>query len=899
MTTVYTPPTIVQPPVTSHGPEGPGGPNYLVQSDGSPYHLARPDVFTGGTTSPFSVDAADIETISDLFSSQTLANDPKVKSFLDKLKAKGIIDQNMPPDQIMANIHGYFLAMMASPSCDLTRIDPLKLANFEASLMTQGLMLKGMTFAEAQSKISIVQGQTLFNEPDIRIVYQNQNNERMGLTYRNQAQTVFNSSIYSAYLETRPQLNTTAPPLLAASAPPPLAAAPPPLTGPASTAPPPVVRGVDLLGGIPDITRNAGSYIDNNLDDFIQHLTQDPPIYYGTKDAKGFWHVNSEKMTKDLMAILTAFQVMTAMVNLANLVTDSIENIALQLMELDPSELSTSKERQKLAENTNKLSQKCLEGAQTLMNLFWQAIDSLNNAEYQKQKSAIDKDYAAYSWSDFCTGGDQAKKKEERMSALDNNMQSVYKDNLAAFAKVQAVLMTNQLMSLSSLDLGDKNKLDELQKNFEDRIKNAFTNTDAMFITDTGTDRAGYLKFNDKMFVDAFTAMQQLFAIMRALMIAKQVQINALKQVARQLNDYSNTSGDLVEAGNNFLEVKMNLVQQNILRVQSLAQGRVSYYNQYKQHEINARKLALTQWSKILSFFTLGILGIVNAINNAIVEQATPQTADPNQTQFTSYEDWYRSYNNQPSPLPINPNDDSTTKGVTHEANAITNLQSQEQYYLQQLYNLSTMVDVGSGRKVVDWAAFAAIQNQLKRLQEAQRAVFQAFKAQLDTIETMAADLADKPKQHLYKQLDRMFESRFEMQGMVLEVFKFSLQQTQWANLLNAQVYSNRWSAWLSLAGSLIGGPILSGLFGGILNWFANPFSGRTIDYSKLENQHYNYTGQDALPANLQGKSPDDPAVEAWAREQWAKQNPGQTPPTGQEWAVWKSETFCRISTRF
>ncbi|MFA5879197.1 MAG: hypothetical protein WC860_03385, partial [Candidatus Margulisiibacteriota bacterium] len=849
-------------------PEGPG---YLVSDDATGTYQFRSDAFRTTTSSRYSVDATDLETITHLISTQFSKNDSSVKSLLDKLKEKGIIDQNMSLDQMAANIHAYFVSMLSNSACDLSKIDPDKLVNFEAAALSQSLIDRGLSATEVQNRVSIVHGRTLFNEPDIRVVYKNQNNEKTGLAFTNQTPTAFDSSIYSNYSEVKfifanPSFK------LGAGAP---------------TAP---TQFVDLLGAIPDTINKAGSYIDQNQDNFIKHLTENPPIYYGTKDANGFWHINTEKFTKDLMALTTAWQVMASMVNLANMICDSLENMSLQLMELDPGEFSTSKERQKMAENVNKLSQKSLEGCQTLMNLYWQSIDSLNNAEYQKQKKDIEADYSSRCWSDFITGGEKQKQKEEKTGNLDRNMQSVYQDMVQSYARVQTLLMTNQLMGLSSMDLGNKKAFDDLQKNYEDRIKKAFTNSSDMFIKDTGQDQGGYLKFNDKMFVDAFGAMQQLFAVMRALMMAKQAQINSMQQAARQLNDYAGSSGDLIEVSNNFLELKMNLVQSNLLRVQSLAQSRVSYYNQMRQHEINYTKLQMTQGLKILSFLTLGLLSPITNLITAAIEQAMPQTADTKQTQFADYNEWSRYLNNQPSYVQVNPDDDNTTKGVKNEANMIANLQNKEQYYLQQLSSLSDMVDVGGGRKVVDWAGYTSIMNQLKRLQEAQRAIFQAIKAQVDTIETVAADLADKPKQHLYKQLDRIFDSRFETQQMILEVFKFTLQQTQWANLLNAQVYSGRWSAWINFGFSFI--PILGGVFSALTNWFANPYGGGKIHYSELGDKNYNYTGTSALPANLQDKNPGDPAVEAWAHEQWAIQNPGKDAPAGIAWTTWKSETF-------
>ncbi len=859
---------------------------------------------------------------------------PLVQHSLASLYQEGILVQGIQPEEVINKINLYFKNIIGNSESgfDISKINTDAFAQFSSYCMAGALVQQGQNIESVSRDFSLVVTKNVFNETNYLINYKLPDKEITCSVFNDfsDIQDSTNTKIvaerktdltslgiyagpmpfqFSSPVKVKQDEDETigSPPIVTATPPvvtttPPVVTATPPVvtaTPPVVTATPPVVTtatppvtmapgktnpskpvynfdNVNLVfGGIIQNIDNAGDYIDKNLDIFLKRLSENPEYY--THKENDFYVTDTKRLMSDLQGLINAFQVLAAMVNLANMCVDAIENAALQLLELDPNEFSTAKDRQKLADNWNKLSQKAIEACQTFINMFYQWIDAKNKEIYEKKKKKIEKDASGF-WKavgNFFSGNAYEKQKEKELKELAKKMSDIHDEMIKSYAQVQAMLMQNTLLDLSSTGLGDPAKFKDLQKQFEEDIRKVFT-TDLTRVTSD----AGYISLNDKVFVAGYTALQKLFAVMRAIMMAKQAQLNSIRQAAQQLTDYAGSSGDVVDSANNFLEVRMNLVTQTMLRVFSLTQAKISYYNEYIQHKINEEKLAKRQWSAILSTFTLGILAPIDNLNNALIEQNTPQKANTNQTQFSDVYDWLNMFFQTSS-------DSSQAPGVK----ALNRLHEQERELLMQMYSLqSNLVNVGGGRKAVNWGLYAQLQNQLKRIQEAQRAIFKAIQAALDSIETAAADLAEKPKQHLYKQLDQFLESQFQLTQMVLDVLKFQLQMTQWAYFLNAQVDENRWNAWFSFGMSFLGLP--GRLVSNIISYYANPYSAGNIDEKKLQEAKYNYTGSDALPPHLKDKNPNDPEVEQWAREQWAKQHPGEPLPTGQTWQAWKSETF-------
>ncbi|MFC1617022.1 hypothetical protein ACFL2K_02265, partial [Candidatus Margulisiibacteriota bacterium] len=552
-----------------------------------------------------------------------------------------------------------------------------------------------------------------------------------------------------------------------------------------------------------------------------------------------------KKIQEDIQEMMRALQIITTLYSVAIIVASNIESLGLQLQGLRLDENSMSKTWNSISEKLQDASQKITDGLQSEADMMIEAIEAKNTEIFNQKRAHVLGVHANIGGFMLDTIAADADTEAKEAGLLE-----VYQSKLAAaeeqYQSIVDARISNKLMNFEGLDKEGSN-YSEMEKDIKALTDDEPWEVDEAIDGDGRWDEngdwvknAGYVKLREDMIAQAYKSMDIIQNMFRAYLTYIDIMIQQREAAARSLDENVVTSGSLSAIASSNLESRAAMAKRKLGQVQKAALKVVEMKNRVNSQRITLEKMrsplgvlarifkGIAFWGNLIGIATSvilggiglifgpvglaigvgigmaisigsGLIGGVGTLLQSIQESTMPQRADENQFHIDAdeYADFVGDEEVDPDSY-----DDEDIDGYLKAKNLEDKLH-------REMFNMqNSMIDVGTGRKYIDWQKFNELQLKIKRLQEIQRLVYLAIKTKADIVATAAAELSEFPKQRLIQSAEQIIESRFTRSQSIMQLMRFSLNQKQWAVNLNAQVSGNRWKTWSDFAWSISAGLI-------------------------------------------------------------------------------------------
>lgn len=565
--------------------------------------------------------------------------------------------------------------------------------------------------------------------------------------------------------------------------------------------------------------------------------------HYLIENGDGFIYPDIEKMTQDMAAIMAKLQKLACLVSVANMVAKLIEKISNKLTgeEQTEAQKKTQQARDKVSEKLQNYVNQVNQMMMTQVQLFLQNIFAQDQALLKSKNNDIEAAHSGF-WNQmlnlFGAGQDDINKVSE-MKTVAEKFEAIMEMILK---RVKQAFLNLYAFDMDSLDPDSRSMLESRYNMIKHNLDSILSGD--LFQKDSDPKDANgkpidprynngdYVKFRDDKMLEAFQAMDLMNNIIRGFFIAKDTQIQAREMAAESLErsagDKSGSVGasKLSKLSASMFEQKVGVASFLLQQVNQAAQAVVSAKNIVNSLKVQLEKLSDPGYRalKALSFFTMIITVIVSAIlmftpaapaamavmmigmglsaiftlaANAIqlgIEWNKPQMADMNRS--------FIDPDKLEEILDKLYGSNTSTAGETKEEQLLREAQQRERALIKKLYMLRTitsdpstsgMIDVGGGRYFADYGMVAEVESEINRIQEQQRFVYLMAKMKADMIRTAAAEMSGEGKKFEASSFgDAIVNSHFAVVSATISVFKFILEQVEWANNLNVQIQEKR-----------------------------------------------------------------------------------------------------------
>ncbi len=619
---------------------------------------------------------------------------------------------------------------------------------------------------------------------------------------------------------------------------------------------------------------NSFGNLQTNINNYFNNLntenTNSP--YWSYAPASGntrYRLLNYDRIQTDYQRILMQMQILTTFMSIAYLVADIIEKSAFDMTGVygEGHSAARKKVQEKFGEYTSKVS----ETSGQMQDLFVQAIDDYNEAEYREAMEEIEEAHSGMNSAckDIWLADEDKIQKQMEKIAATTAYANIVQTNRRSVTNTRIQMLGAEYLADGSQanNLGGAfNQTGTInQQSARDQIRtNAVFSADGHVDTTAGSS-AGYNRFNSGLFANTRQSIQIMNEHRKAWFMVQEILITTIEGAAQELADAAGTgrkvtSGKKVGmAAYSFEQARMNLEQTWLSKVQTYSQTEMSLRNTIKSMEIELHQLqdlgrrilrafqsifnaialvlgivaaglamsgvgavaaAVVGVIAIVCGFVAGLFGIGESARSRDLANGTAQEAAPDQLNQANYQQLLNAGYGVPAL-------DENAPGLTHAERQLRRNLNAERAAMNDMINLENqMINVGGGRLSINRNSQMQIRIRLQLAQEAIRSWVMVQMLIADAIRTAAADMAGRQKAEWGGKEKDIIEERFGMLSTVMQLVNFDLNQLVWANRTNTRVAETRYQKNVQFRNSF---------------WNLWPGVGQTAGPANAIRENYNY----------------------------------------------------------